>query len=374
MGLMDTRWETIVPFIVMALMEACTIALTILAKTALTGGMSPFVFIVYTNALGSLLLLPYSFYFHRDESDDEPFLTKPSLVRIFLLGFTGVFLFQNMAFLGLSYSSPIVVCAMGLQSPAFSFLLSLALGKEGGLGWASKRTKGRVIGTLICFTGAFVEVIYLGPFIRPSPPSSPTSNFLTTISHYLTFFKNSDNWALGSLLLACATLSISIWNIIQLDTVQKYPQVMKVVSAYSLAGTLQCAIFSAFMEPDLSAWELKLNMDLYLIIATGIFGSIIRTSVQVKCSKMKGPYYVPLFKPFGILWASIFGTSFFVNSLHYGSVLGAAIAGTGYLLIMWSQVQKDDPNETVEKNDNHQLDSDEQTTPLLLANGDFDQV
>lgn len=57
-------------------------------------------------------------------------------------------------------------------------------------------------------------------------------------------------------------------TVYQLDTVQKYPQVMKVVSAYSLAGTLQCAIFSAFMEPDLSAWKLKLNMDLYLIIAT----------------------------------------------------------------------------------------------------------
>lgn len=56
------------------------------------------------------------------------------------------------------------------------------------------------------------------------------------------------------------------------------------------------------------------------------------------------------------------------------SVLGAAIAGTGYLLIMWSQVQKEDQNEMAEKNDNHQLDSDEQTTPLLLANDDFDQV
>lgn len=67
MGLMEARWENIVPFIAMALMEACTIALTILAKTALTGGMSPFVFIVYTNALGSLVLLPYSFFFHRDE-------------------------------------------------------------------------------------------------------------------------------------------------------------------------------------------------------------------------------------------------------------------------------------------------------------------
>jgi len=81
MGLMDTRWETIVPFIVMALMEACTIALTILAKTALTGGMSPFVFIVYTNALGSLLLLPYSFYFHRDER------YLKSMIYVFIHGF-----------------------------------------------------------------------------------------------------------------------------------------------------------------------------------------------------------------------------------------------------------------------------------------------
>ncbi|CAA7047353.1 unnamed protein product [Microthlaspi erraticum] len=296
MGSMDAKWETIVPFIAMALMEACTIALTILAKTALTGGMSPFVFIVYTNALGSLLLLPYSFFFHRGERDDEPFLTKPSLVRIFLLGFTG----------------------------------------EGKLEWESMRTKGRVVGTLICFTGAFVEIIYLGPFIRPSPSSSPNSNFLTTISHYLTFFKNSENWALGSLLLACATLSISIWNIIQLDTVQKYPQVMKVVSAYSLAGTLQCAIFSAFMEPDIDAWKLELNMDLYLIIATVCL-----------------VYYVELL----------------VNS-----VLGAAIAGTGYLLIMWSQAPKDDQKGTVEENDNYRLDSDDQTTPLLLGNGDVDQV
>uniref|UniRef100_A0A1J3CYR2 WAT1-related protein n=1 Tax=Noccaea caerulescens TaxID=107243 RepID=A0A1J3CYR2_NOCCA len=69
-----------------------------------------------------------------------------------------------------------------------------------------------------------------------------------------------------------------------------------------------------------------------------------------------------------------FGTSFFVNSLHYGSVLGATIAGTGYLLIMWSQAPKDDQKGTVEENYNHQLDSDDQTTPLLLGNGDVDQV
>ena len=37
----------------------------ILAKTAMTNGMSPFVFVVYTNAIASIILLfPYSFIFH----------------------------------------------------------------------------------------------------------------------------------------------------------------------------------------------------------------------------------------------------------------------------------------------------------------------
>lgn len=64
---MKGRKETFVPFVSMVIMEACTIALTIMAKTAITGGMSPFVFVVYTNAFGSILLLPFSFFFHRND-------------------------------------------------------------------------------------------------------------------------------------------------------------------------------------------------------------------------------------------------------------------------------------------------------------------
>ena len=63
---MKGRKETFVPFVSMVIMEACTIALTIIAKTAITGGMSPFVFVVYTNAFGSILLLPFSFFFPGD--------------------------------------------------------------------------------------------------------------------------------------------------------------------------------------------------------------------------------------------------------------------------------------------------------------------
>lgn len=54
----------IVPFLAMVSMEGCTIGLTILAKTAITYGMTTFVYVVYTNAVASLILLPYSFIFH----------------------------------------------------------------------------------------------------------------------------------------------------------------------------------------------------------------------------------------------------------------------------------------------------------------------
>ncbi|KAL8224590.1 hypothetical protein R6Q57_020065 [Mikania cordata] len=49
-----------VPCMLMALMEFCTIGLTILASTVLSKGLSPLVFVVYTNALASIFLLPYN--------------------------------------------------------------------------------------------------------------------------------------------------------------------------------------------------------------------------------------------------------------------------------------------------------------------------
>jgi hypothetical protein len=64
MGAMRAILWDVVPFTVMVAMEGCTIGLTILAKTAITNGMSPLVFVFYTNALASILLLPFSFIFH----------------------------------------------------------------------------------------------------------------------------------------------------------------------------------------------------------------------------------------------------------------------------------------------------------------------
>lgn len=56
----------VLPCTAMVVVEGCIIGLTIMANTAMARGMSPFVFVAYTNALGSIILLPYSFFYHRD--------------------------------------------------------------------------------------------------------------------------------------------------------------------------------------------------------------------------------------------------------------------------------------------------------------------
>ncbi|XP_060669757.1 WAT1-related protein At1g70260 isoform X3 [Ziziphus jujuba] len=291
-------WE-VVPFVVMVVMEGCTIALTIFAKTVMTKkGMSPFVFVVYMHALSSLILLPYSFIFHYKDRTQQPFFTSSLFLRLSFMGLTGITISQNLAFLGLSYSSPIVVCAMGLLIPSLSFILSIILRKT-KLDWRNSSFRAKVTGTIISFMGATMVELY-----------------------------------------KASSLSVSVWNNVQVGTVKQYPQVMKLVSFYSLFGTIQSAMLCLFLERNPDAWKLKVDTELLLIGLSAVFAGLIRSHVHMWCMQLKGPFYVPIFKPFGIVFATIFGV--ILSAVHYGSVIGAIIIGTGYFGVMYGQLKEEE--------------------------------
>ncbi|XP_048427655.1 WAT1-related protein At1g60050-like [Pyrus x bretschneideri] len=141
---------------------------------------------------------------------------------------------------------------------------------------------------------------------------------------------------------------------------------MEVVTFYSLLGTTQSAILSLFLERNPSAWKLKLNRELLLIVLTAIFGGLVQGCVQHWCMNMKGPYYVPLFKPFRIVFATIFGVSLSANSLRYGSVMGAVITGMGYFIIIWGQIREDEIHDQDQQCVDENLESSsERKVPLL---------
>ncbi|KAL3636327.1 hypothetical protein CASFOL_020874 [Castilleja foliolosa] len=156
----------------------------------------------------------------------------------------------------------------------------------------------------------------------------------------------------------CAPYELMLFPASTVGTFKICPQIMKVVSFYSLFGTIQTAALAVFLERDISAWKLDLNFELLIIVLTAIFSSMIRSSVQIWCTKLKGPYFVPIFKPIGIPYASTFGCLLFADSFHFGSMMGAFVCGVGYYTVLWGQIK----DEEIQKLDH----SDDQKVPLLL--------
>ncbi|XP_045816112.1 WAT1-related protein At1g70260-like [Trifolium pratense] len=355
---METKISTseLVPFIIMVIMEGCTIALTIFAKTSITNGMSPFVFIVYTNALATIILFPSSFLLNHQNLNrkEKPLFTFSLFMRFLLLGFTGITMTQTLLFLGLSYSSPILVCAMSHLIPTFNFLLNI-IHRKVELNLKNSSIQVQMIGIMVSIFGAIIAEFFKGPLIRPS------SHHLKHTKQLFIFSSTPEFWVFGGILLAAASFSVSIANFIQKETVKQYPEPMKMVSYYTLLGMILSAIVSCIFESDVNAWKLKHNMELILIVLTAIFGGVIRPNVQVWLSRMKGPLYVPQFKPFGIAFATTFGVCFFPNSLHYGSVIGASVIGMGYYTILYGEFKGDED----EKNYDESSDSLDKKIPLL---------
>ncbi|XP_076898017.1 WAT1-related protein At1g70260-like [Bidens hawaiensis] len=319
----------VVPCMLMALMEFCTIGLTILASTVLSKGLSPFVFVVYTNALSSIFLLPFNTFIVTKNKREE------LLPRFLLLGFVGVTMAQNLAFVGLSYSSPIVAIGMGCLIPSISFILSVICRKI-NVDLRSSSTQIKLMGTLTSVVGAVMLTVYRGPVVK-----NPSTH-LRLAPRLFVFLSPHENWVLGCALFAAASLSYSIWNIIQVGTVEKCPDVMTVASSSSLFGTFLSAFLAIIIERDPSAWRLQFDMGLLVIVLTAIFGSLIKSHVHMWCAQRKNHFYVVMFKPLGVPIAGMFGCVFFAQTFHYGSLTAAAITGIGYYTMMWGQLKEDE--------------------------------
>ncbi|KAJ6294025.1 hypothetical protein OIU76_022159 [Salix suchowensis] len=170
------------PFAAMVMVECLDVGLTTLSKAAMSKGMSRFVFVVYSNALATLILLP-CVIFHRAK---RPPVTFSLLCKFFLLSLVGITLMQNCVFAGVSYSSPTLASAMGQLIPAFTFLLAVIFRME-KLDWRCSRNWIKIMGTLLSISGALIITLYKGPAVgaiatQSNPVPTPSSIMATTNS------------------------------------------------------------------------------------------------------------------------------------------------------------------------------------------------
>lgn len=323
------------PFAVMISLECFDVGLTTLSKAAFTRGMNHFVFVVYSNALAAALLIPFAFFFDRRK---RPPLTWPMLGRFFVLALCGVTVMQNCVFTGVNYTSPVLATAMGNLIPAFTFILSIIFRLE-KVNIRSSGSLAKVLGTLISVCGAMIVTLYKGPVIRnfwflnhDLDDSHDTAQSTIAVK----------DWIIGSLFLAGASISWSTWNIMQVETLKKYPAELSITAFTTFLASIQSALLTSLTVRESAAWSLKWDIEFISISYSAIIGTGLTYTMQTCCNRKKGPLFVAMFKPVGIVIAAIAGAIFLGDKLHVGSVVGAFFIVLGFYSVIWGQSKDSD--------------------------------
>ncbi|CAN0841561.1 WAT1-related protein At4g28040 [Linum grandiflorum] len=181
--------------IMIALEFTCT-GLALFTKGAFNGGMSPHVFVVYRQAIATLIMLPLAFFSNRRNPTGVS-LTLKSFSWILAASLFGYMVTanQNAYFQGINLASSTAATAIINLIPAFTFVFAAILGME-KVNIRSSRSGAKIFGTVICVVGAMAMALTKGPKLLNS-------------------FIDHNNWLMGCLLLFASSILWSMWTILQ---------------------------------------------------------------------------------------------------------------------------------------------------------------
>ncbi|KAK3033558.1 hypothetical protein RJ639_032406 [Escallonia herrerae] len=347
----------VVPFAAMVATEFTDVGMATISKAAMTQGMSDQVFVVYYNALGTIILLPFLV----SRKKGAP-LTCPLICRLFLLGLIGSFA-QILAFAGLKDSSPTLSSAIGNLNPIFTFLLAIIFRME-KLDLRSSTGLAVSLGAVVSVSGAFIVTLYKGPqFLK-------ASSFPHDFPHNLLLSQDS-KWIVGGLLLVTTCFLTSIWNVFMAATVKVFPEKITIIFFQCFFSTILCGTYSLIVERNLKSWKLRADMEMIAILYSvrklqssplAIFAVVFRNGVYAWCLQDKGPVYVAMFKPLAIVIAVFTGVLFLGETLYIGSVIGAIIITLGFYTVMWGKRKE---HSLIPDNGADVLESCSEKRPLL---------
>ncbi|KAK1438845.1 hypothetical protein QVD17_04657 [Tagetes erecta] len=353
--------DELLPIVAMLMLACLDIALLTLVKAAMNDGMSSIVYVIYHNALGTFILLPF-FLLHFLRNVDRPPLTFRILFRCFILGLIGICLFQVLWYVGVDYSSPTMASAILNLLPGITFLIAVFFRME-KIDVRNSRNVAKVLGTMIAVSGAMVFTFYQGPAILNTTTSSSDS------PNYV-FLSQPSKMIFGCLITFVSVIFACIWIVLQTATVIEHPDQQTIVFFFCFFGTIQCAALSPFIERNQSAWVLQDGIRVTAVILGAVHSCAFRNSVLTWCLGKKGPVFMAMFSPLSIVLAMIMGVTFLGDSLHLGSVIGAVIIAVGFYTVIWGQAKEKNKRVVVVGDDLEVsgLSDHSETAPLLGQN------
>ncbi|KAL0357956.1 UNVERIFIED_CONTAM: WAT1-related protein [Sesamum calycinum] len=169
----------------------------------------------------------------------------------------------------------------------------------------------------------------------------------------------------GGFLLVIDSLVSSFFIIAQALVLKKCPVELVLMFFYSCFIAIASASVSLAVEKDLSAWSLRPKMRLIPVIYSAFFGNAFQVSILMWCVRKRGPLFVSVFHPLGVIIANAMGIVLLGEPLYLGSVLGSIVVVVGFYSVMWGKARE---AKTVEDGRTKVLESNDKTTPLLQNN------
>ncbi|CAN1852769.1 WAT1-related protein At3g28050 [Linum perenne] len=330
----------------MIMAECAQVGLMIVSKQVMSQGMSSFIFVLYSNFLASLVILPFSLIFHRfDQNSTTTFLCSNSSSSY--SDFSGFSLAFGYA--GINLSSPTLATALLNLIPGFTFILAVTFRME-KLDWKASSSIAKAVGTVLSMAGAFIMTCYYGP-----PLIRSTSDLSKRV------LLQQSNWVLGGSFLAVDCVMASCFVIIQALILRKYPAELIIVFFYCFFVAILSTIVCLVMERDIAAWSLKPKIRWLSVLYSGILGSAFQVGASTWCLHRTGPVFVSMFKPIGIVIAASVGVICFGDTLYLGSVIGAGFIVVGFYMVIWGKAKEADLGKSV----GAEHDSSSENAPLL---------
>ncbi|RZC28282.1 WAT1-related protein [Glycine soja] len=295
---------------VMVVVQVLSVGLNTMIKASLSKGMSIFVFVAYSNLFAFCFLLQATTIRHRNRAPTP--INNSILFRIFVLGLLSVSI-QTLIYTGLGYSSPTLTSTMEDLIPAYTFIIAIISRME-KLDLKLQSCQAKSIGTVISIAGALIMTLYKG--LPMTSDVMPNNVFLSS---------QQSKWLLGGFLLAVGCFFCSISLVIQTWTIKDYPEELMLITISTSLSVILSFIVAFIAEENPKA----------------IFVMSTRNVVNVWACRKKGPVYVAMFSPLGIVIALAMGIVFLGDALYLGSLIGAAIIAIGFYAVTWGQAQEE---------------------------------
>ncbi|KAK8918893.1 WAT1-related protein [Platanthera zijinensis] len=321
------------PLVAIIAAQFISAVMAVFTKAALTEGLRPMVFVVYRQAIAALILFPASILSRRGTVTHLSLGSK-GFWLVFLTALIGFTMNECFYYQGLKLTTSSMTVAIVNLVPALTFVMAASTGLE-KVNLKSIRSKGKILGTIICIGGAIAMGLYKGQKLAGME--------ISTITEVNLHFMN-DKWFLGFLFLLASIFCWSLWFILQVPICSRFLDPLSVTTWTCFFSSIQSAAATFFLEPDSRVWKITSSFQLLCCIYAATFGTAVNFYLQTWCIKVRGPLFCAMFNPLSTVITTILAYMFLHEALYLGSLLGSVAVVIGLYMVLWGKVEDHKPN------------------------------